>query len=575
MGIFQAVLRGPERRGDPTTLLNPAQWFIDWLTGGGGLTKAGVSVSEQTALSISAVWGCVRAIAEDVAKVPLEVLEELAPDESTPVPGHPLHRLLNIEPNDEMDAFLFREALTAHCLGWGNAYAEIERTNGGRPVALWPMEPSCTFPRRVYDSADGYGRIVYDYNGQDRRARGIPAEDVLHVRGLGFDGRVGYSVIRVARESLGMTLAAERFGAAFFGNGARPSGALKHPGKLSEQAAKNLRASWAEMNAGVDNAGKPAILEEGMEWASFTIPPEDAQFLQTRAHQVLEVCRWFRFPPHKLADLSRATFSNIEHQSLNYADDTLGGWFRRWEAEGRRKLFAPAESRLKLEHNEAELKRGDLKSRYDAYAVGRQWGWLTANDVLRMEGRNPLPENIGGFTLAPINMTKPELLEGFAKLGVAGKLAESKDQQRARSAAVGAAVTRAFTPAIEQALRSSLRVEADRARRAQARGDLRSWSAKFYEEHREEVRGRLFPAVESLAGAIRAACDGELDVAATVEDLARAHCEQSRREIESLSGDQAEAQLAGWEGRRAEVDAAAAVRRLGSRVEMAITGAAS
>lgn len=575
MGVLSGIIGGFERRSDETsTLANPASWLWAILTGGGGPTVAGVTINEHTALHISAVWACIRAISEDAPKAPLEVLRELSPTESEPVPDHPLNQLLNVAPNDEMDGYIFRETLTGHILGWGNAYAEIERDGGGRPVALWPLLPNQVRVRRVWDTDDPRGRIVYDHTSERRIVTAVRAEDILHIRGFGFDGLVGYSPIRMARTSLGLTMAAEKFGAAFFQNAARPGGVLSHPARLSDQAMARLKASRAEMYGGPENTGKDMVLEEGMTWNKITIDPEEAQFLETRQFQPVEVCRWFRMPPHKIADLSRATFSNIEHQSLNYADDTLSGYWTRWEREGRRKLFSLGElaSRFKLEHDESELRRGDLESRYKSYALGRQWGFLSVNDILRMEGRRPLPPELGNVYLVPTNMTTPDLLPLFAKAGKPGQAAEDKEQKSARSAIIAAAVVAAFAPAIEHQLRSCLKIECDRARRAAAKGELRHWAGSFFADHHDEVRGRLFPTVEALVGAVAAATELRLDVAACVGEIAKAHCEQSRTALEAINAADLEATLRGWEGARAELDAASHVRRLAVRTEQALTG---
>jgi hypothetical protein len=230
-------------------------------------------------------------------------------------------------------------------------------------------------------------------------------DEVLHIKGLGGDGISGYSVIGMARQSLGLGVAAEQYGARLFANGSRPSGVLRHPGRLSDGASKRLKDDWENMHKGLDQAHRVAVLEEGVEWQTIGIPPEDAQFLETRKFQVTEMARWLRLPPHKLADLERATFSNIEHQAIDYVTSALRIWLVRWEQAIHSRLLTSAErGTFFAEHLVDALLRGDTKSRYEAYAIGRTWGWLSADDVSEMENRNPLPDGRGEVYLVPLNM---------------------------------------------------------------------------------------------------------------------------------------------------------------------------
>ena len=415
--VLERILGIEKRSGETSGLTNPAEWLSVLL--GAGPTRTKIAINPQTAVTIATVFACVRVLSEDLAKIPLEVLEDLGPDESRPAPDQPAYRLLNIEPNPEMDAMILRETATAQMLLWGNGYLEVVRNGAGMPVEVWPLLSGNCVPMRVYDRG-AWGRVVYSYQDPEgrRKPARIPAEDVIHLKCLGGDGTMGWSVVRMARESFGLSAAADGFGAAFFGNGARPGGVLEHPGKLNPAAQDTIRASWNKIHGGVDNANNIAILAEGMKFSPYSMPNNEAQFLETRRFQVEEICRWFRVPPQKVADHSRSTFGNVEEINAQYADDSLGGWMRRWEGEGRRKLFTQDQMmRYRLEHNEAELRRGRLKDRYDSYAIGRQWGWLSPNDILRMEGRNPLPAEIGDVYLVPSNMTTPDRMAMAAAAG--------------------------------------------------------------------------------------------------------------------------------------------------------------
>jgi HK97 family phage portal protein len=299
-----------------------------------------------------------------------------------------------------MTSFVFREVMQAHLLTWGNCYSEIERDGAGRPVAIWPLPPNLVEPIR-----DDRDRLVYRVRGDKYGDIILPASDVLHIPGLGFDGMKGYSVVHMARESLGLGMAAERFGGTFFGNGSTFGGFLSHPAKLSPEARQNLTESLAK-HSGPTRAHRILLLQENMSFIERKgIPPNDAQFLETRVFQVQEVARWFKISPYKLGDLSRATFSNIEHQAIEYLTDTIRPWLVRWEQEINRKLIAPLERRQQFAEFVIEgALRGDVASRYSAYAVGRQWGWLSADDVRSLENMNPLPSGQGGIYLLPQNM---------------------------------------------------------------------------------------------------------------------------------------------------------------------------
>jgi HK97 family phage portal protein len=371
---------------------------------GGGATDAGVVVNEFTALNYSAVWAAIQAIAPKVAQAPLILYKRLPNGGKERYTQSNLYRILRDEWNPEMTSMVARETLTAHMLTWGNGYAEIERDQAGRPMALWPLLPNQVEPFR-----DQAKRLVYRVSAPGEADAIIPAGDMLHVPGLGFDGLVGYSVVRMARDSFGLGMAAQRFGSTFFGNGATFGGALTHPGELGQEGRDNLRASIEAEHKGASRAHRFLILEEGMKYEKFGVDPNDAQFLETRQFEIAEVARWFDLPPHKLRDLSRATFSNIEQQAIEFVVDTLMKWFIRWEQEINRKLIPKLERNIQfVEHLVDGMLRGDIGTRYSAYATGRQWGWLSANDVRDKENMNPLPGEDGNIYLVPSNMTTPE-----------------------------------------------------------------------------------------------------------------------------------------------------------------------
>ena len=325
-----------------------------------------MDVSPSTALQVTAVFACVRILAETVAGLPLHVYRRLENGGKARAPDHYLYSLLHYLPNPEMTSFEFREVMMGHVCTWGNAYAEIEFDRAGRVRALWPLRPDRMTVKRVN------GRLQYIYklskpDSQGRTEITLRDEQVFHVHGLGSDGIVGYSPIHLARQAVGLALAAEEFGARFFGNDARPGVVLEHPGQLGDEAHKRLRESWESRHGGLDKSHRVAILEEGLKVHEIGLPPEDAQFLQTRKFQVSEIARMFRIPPHMIADLERATFSNIEHQSLEFVIHTIRPWLVRWEQEIYRSLLTPQERKTYFAEFLVDgLLRGDIKSRYGA-----------------------------------------------------------------------------------------------------------------------------------------------------------------------------------------------------------------
>lgn len=373
-----------------------------------GPTTSGKSVNEFTAMQTTAVYSCVRILSEALACLPLHLYRYKEGGKER-VYDHPLYHLLHDEPNSEMTSFVFRETLMSHLLIWGNAYAQVIRDGAGRVVGLYPL-----LPNKVEVGRDKSGEIFYTYartsdenpNFKDYGTVVLRKQDVLHIPGLGFDGLVGYSPIAMAKNAVGMTLACEEYGASFFANGANPGGVLEHPGVLKDP--KKVRDSWNEVYRGVNNAHKVAVLEEGMKYQQIGIPPEEAQFLETRKFQINEIARLYRIPPHMVGDLEKSSFSNIEQQSLEFVKYTLDPWVIRWEQALQRSLLLPKEkTEYFIKLNVDGLLRGDYQSRMSGYSIGRQNGWLSANDIREMEDMNSIPEDEGGnLYLINGNMTK-------------------------------------------------------------------------------------------------------------------------------------------------------------------------
>ncbi len=389
-----------------------------------GRTTSGKPVNERTAMQTTAVYACVRILAEAIASLPLHVYSYREDGGKELVHDHPLYGLLHDEPNPEMTSFVFRETLMSHLLIWGNAYAQIVRDGAGRVLGLYPL-----LPNQMDVDRDANGRLVYTYSRQSDenpnfKTMGdiiLRSEDVLHIPGLGFDGLIGYSPIAMAKNAVGMTLACEEYGASFFANGANPGGVLEHPGVLKDPS--KVRESWNSVYRGSNNAHKIAVLEEGMKYQQIGIPPEEAQFLETRKFQINEIARLYRIPPHMVGDLEKSSFSNIEQQSLEFVKYTLDPWVVRWEQALQKALLLPGEKgKYFIKFNVDGLLRGDYASRMNGYATGRQNGWFSANDIREMENMNPISDEEGG-NLYLVN-------GGMCKLSDAGIFAEAGQEEK-------------------------------------------------------------------------------------------------------------------------------------------------
>ena len=363
---------------------------------GAATSNAGVSVDEVSALNYSPVFQAIRIISETVGTLPIHVYRR-DQDGRRRQDDLIVADLLRWEPNPEMTAVQFREAWVAHAISWGNGFAEIERDGVGRAIRLWLLPPNSVAVTR-----DSAGNVVYQYREQTGPLITLPQNDVLHLAGPGFDGLVGYSIIQKAREGIGLALAAEQFGSSLFGTGARPSGILEHPGRLSDDARARLRGDWERLHSGIDNAHRVAVLEEGLKWTQTSIPPDDAQFLQTRAFQIEEVARWFNIPVSKLRVKDGGSYASLEQENSAFLSECLRPWLIRIEQEVRKKLLLPESSALYCEHNVDGLLRTDLQTRYQAYSIGRNWGWLSVNEVRALEQLEPIPN--GDQYMTPMNM---------------------------------------------------------------------------------------------------------------------------------------------------------------------------
>lgn len=504
MGILSSITT--EKRSAPWRTDQTAPgWVVRWL-GGGQQSDAGVTVNEHTALNTMVVAASVRILSETVASLPLPVFERMQPRGRERARDHSLYSVLHDEANPLMTSFTWRERVMAHLALWGNHYSEID--NSGDVAALWPLHPSVVEPR--FENGD-LAYLVHE-SGQRRQ---VPRQNMLHISGLAMDGVVGLSPLAMMRQAIGVSVAAESYAGRFFANDARPSVLLKHPGQLQDTARENLRTSWQEMYGGASRSHGVAILEEGLDVATLSMPMQDAQFLETRKFEVQEFARFFRIPPHLLADVERSTSwgSGIEQQNIGFIVHTIRPWLVRIEQEINRKLFPRYERPTYYAEFVIDgLLRGDMNSRKEFYASGRQWGYMSANDILEMENRNPIPG--GDVYLQPMNMVpagenplEPDVDNS------SGERTASEPEFRfdlprgsIRSATARRRLANAHQTVYRDAIARLLRYERNEVRRAidkhlKQRGKLsfEQWVKDFYyEDYPERFRRDMWAPVQAL-----------------------------------------------------------------------------
>ena len=429
MGFLRELRTSLENPQTPLSM--PAEWLIDMLTG--GRTDSGARVLELTALQVSTVFACVELISGILGSLDLNVYERVLTAnkhiQKRVAYEHDLFDLLEFEPNEEMTAYTFKKTIQAHRLLWGNGYSEIQRDQANRAVALWPRNPARTHPYRAgsptkignetippgelfFKTTEGMDEISTPDTTLVKFAaeRNIAAADMLHFPGLALDGRVGQSVIQLARQAVGLAIAAEKFGAKLFANGAKPGGILSHPGVLSPEARTKLRNSWQEAQGG-ENAFRTAVLEEGITWHDVAIKPDEGQFLETRQHQKAELCSIFLVPPHMIGDTEKTNRANIEQIGIEFVTYTLGPHLKCWQQELKRKLFprrGQSAGKYFAMFETRPLTMPDAETRRNFYNSGKQWGWLSTDRILELENLNPVDKAWADGYWMPINMQDAE-----------------------------------------------------------------------------------------------------------------------------------------------------------------------
>jgi HK97 family phage portal protein len=366
-------------------------------------SDARIFVNEDAALSCSTAWACGSLIARSIGMLPAHVMAPRSDDDTDGnerMRNHPVEALLHRQPNPEMSAMAFRERLLLSAIFHGNGYAEIERDSAGRPLALWGIHPD-----RVCAVRDESGRLLYEVTNGGANKVEIPPEDMFHLAGPSIDGPLGLSLLSYARHSLGLSIAQERFASSFIANAGAPSGIVKVNGHIKDDGMRRLQAEFNQINTGPRTAGKVYFLDANATWEQIGLSMLDAEFLAQRRFSVEEICSIFGVPPQMIGDQSKATFANVEQAGLNFLTLAVLPWVTRFEAEANRKLFRSVAGRRQpfVKLNTSAIVRANIEARNRSYALGRQWGWLSVNDIRRLEDMPPIgPE--GDIYLQPMNM---------------------------------------------------------------------------------------------------------------------------------------------------------------------------
>jgi HK97 family phage portal protein len=398
MGIRSAIAKA--FRSAPAALAWSNEPPPYWLIGETPVpaSTSGVNVTPNSAMRFSAVLACVRILAESVASLPLHVYERLEGGGKRRANELPEYRILHDSPNDLMTSFIFRETLMSHACRWGNAFGYLEQDGAGRTLGILPLAPDRTQAHML----DGRKVITTTIAGKPVT---LPHSRVLHVFLLSADGINGVTPLQYIKQAVGLGMGAEESGARLFGNGFRMGGFLKHPKTLSDNARKHLKESFIGEHAGLSNSHKLALLEEGLDFVAGTVNPDDAQYLETRKFQITEIARAYRVPPHMLADLEKATFSNIEQQGMEFVVHTLRPWLVRWEQEINAKMFPRGD--YFAEFNVDGLLRGDATARSNFYRAMWGMGVLNPDEIREMENMNPQPGGQGKVYRVPLNTADP------------------------------------------------------------------------------------------------------------------------------------------------------------------------
>jgi HK97 family phage portal protein len=544
---------------NPSTPLSASN--IATVLGLSSKTAVGKTVNHDGALGLTAFWAGVRVISQTIAGLPLKAYLHTSSGRE-PATGHSIYKVLHERPNPYMSPFIFKEIRIAHCLTWGNSYAEIEYNNAGQVIGLWPLLPDRTGAELV----DGKKKYWTYVSGTKIW---LDADRVLHVPGLGFDGLRGYNVVQLHRESLGLSIAANEYGATFFGNSGKPSGVLTHPGAPTKDVRDTIREEWNQLHSGLTNAQRTAVLWGGMDWKPITIPPEEAQFLTTREMQIEEVARILNINPILLQQTSKQTSwgSGVAQFLTAFAKFTITPWLEREEDIINYDLFSETErGKYYVKYSVEQLMRGDPLAQAQILEIERRNGITNADEWRQLKELNPLPGEIGKAYYVPLNwidITKepdnipkepdniPKKPDEDTDEEEQKSTVRSKKQVRLRSAVLRNKTRDSYIKVFEDAAARFVKRDteglAKAVKRAFEEADpvavLERWIEEFYPDQERYIYRTMLPAVMSLSSIIAAEAADEVGTSAPevddfaekyTENLARREAERSKAQVKGL-----------------------------------------
>lgn len=538
-------------RAETTTARDPAQWFLQLL--GGNTTTSGENVNTRTVMGIPAYFACLRNISEDIGKTARHTYQETDKGKRK-APEHPTYPIVHITPNDEMGALDFHQTVTQHAIGWGGGFAEIVKRGDGRPAQLWPMDPTTITIVRL-DTPRRELRYKVSVPGMSDVF--LRPDQVIHIRGLSFDGICGYKIWWVCREILGAVLARQNFGGSFFGNGAQPSGLLEVPAGFSQKALANLRESFKQRYEGSENKGKTMLLEAGVTYKPVTFEPQKSQMMESIEFDIWNVCTLFRCTPNYIGSFQQAQgWSTREQTASDTVYNTLMGWYKRWEEEYQRKLFLKSEQSYFVKHNTNDILRADSAARAAFHTAMFHIGAASQNDILESEDKNTIGPD-GDVYYVPANMI-PSSIAAKGPQTPNPASPETPPNPGRKPAAIASimAIARPHELLLEGALNRALAVETRKVKQAAKSEDEAAAIGNFYAEHVEHVIAAIGHVVEAFC----ASSGAQLDVFTHVRSLAAQHVEKSLVDTRTdgamelwTSGARARSQAAEWMAKMVEI----------------------
>lgn len=512
MGILDQFGNPIETRA---TTSAPTDWLIEAF-GGGARSTAGERVNPNLAMTVMTFFACVRNISEDMAKLPKRVRRKEGRSRID-LPAHPVNRLFR-RPNPETDRHTFWATLFSHALTRHGGFAEIVRDGAGYPVELWILEPSHVSVMRSRRT----GEILYHYSDGGTQVA-FRQDQIFHLHGLGHDCISGYTISTLATQLIGAAIAMQKYRGSFFGNGANPSGVLTHPAVLGDEAAERLRRQFNQRYSGADNAQSVLLLEEGLTWTPISVNPDDSQSVELNDVTIVDICRAFRMPPHKVQHLNNAHYANIEQDNINYATDTLDPWRDRFQSEAEFKLIRESEL-AQGDYVDVELKalmRGDTAARVAFYKELYYMGAISANDILELEDENPVPDGDRRFVQA--NLIPADRVDDFMDKSAApapmAEPAPDDEPDDEPDQPDDDPQARAYQTVIESVINGILRVEANKIKEGKTKGD-------YWDIHAGNMRSRMIDVVAAAVNGL----ESPADPAEVVDQYIMAHVARSQDE---------------------------------------------